>query len=32
MALVTYLVGACSGGPAILVDFDSSSLPAVNGN
>lgn len=32
MALVTYLVGSCSGGPAILVDFDSSSLPAVNGN
>ena len=32
MALVTYLIGACSGGPAILVDFDSSSLPAVNGN
>jgi hypothetical protein len=32
MALVTYLIGACSGGPAILVDFDSSNLPAVNGN
>jgi hypothetical protein len=32
MALVTYLIGACSGGPAILVDFDSASLPAVNGN
>ena len=32
MALVTYLIGACAGGPAILVDFDSSSLPAVNGN
>lgn len=32
MALVTYLVGSCSGGPAILIDFDSSSLPAVNGN
>ena len=32
MALVTYLIGSCSGGPAILVDFDSSSLPAVNGN
>jgi hypothetical protein len=32
MALVTYLIGACSGGPAILVDFNSSSLPAVNGN
>ena len=32
MALVTYLIGACGGGPAILVDFDSSSLPAVNGN
>ena len=32
MALVTYLIGACSGGPAILVDFDSSSLPTVNGN
>ena len=32
MALVTYLVGSCSGGPAILVDFDSSNLPAVNGN
>ena len=32
MALVTYLIGACSGGPAILVDFDSSLLPAVNGN
>jgi hypothetical protein len=32
MALVTYLIGPCSGGPAILVDFNSSSLPAVNGN
>jgi hypothetical protein len=32
MALVTYLIGYCGGGPAILVDFDSSSLPAVNGN
>jgi hypothetical protein len=32
MALVTYLLGPCSGGSAILVDFDSSSLPAVNGN
>ena len=32
MALVTYLIGACSGGPAILVDFDSSLLPTVNGN
>lgn len=32
MALVTYLIGSCSGGPAILVDFDSSNLPAVNGN
>ena len=32
MALVTYLIGSCSGGPAILVDFDSSSLPSVNGN
>jgi len=32
MALVTYLLGACGGGPAILIDFDSSSLPAVNGN
>jgi hypothetical protein len=32
MALVTYLIGSCAGGPAILVDFDSSSLPAVNGN
>ena len=32
MALVTYLIGPCIGGPAILVDFDSSSLPAVNGN
>ena len=32
MALVTYLIGPCVGGPAILVDFDSSSLPAVNGN
>ncbi len=32
MALVTYLLGSCSGGPSILVDFDSSSLPAVNGN
>ena len=32
MALVTYLIGSCSGGPAILVDFDSASLPAVNGN
>ena len=32
MALVTYLLGSCVGGPAILVDFDSSSLPAVNGN
>ena len=32
MALVTYLIGACSGGPAILVDFDSSNLPTVNGN
>ena len=32
MALVTYLIGPCSGGASILVDFDSSSLPAVNGN
>ena len=32
MALVTYLVGPCSGGAAINVDFDSASLPAVNGN
>jgi len=32
MALVTYLIGYCGGGPAILVDFNSSSLPAVNGN
>jgi len=32
MALVTYLIGPCVGGPGILVDFDSSSLPAVNGN
>jgi hypothetical protein len=32
MALVTYLVGPCSGGSAILVDFDSATLPAVNGN
>ena len=32
MALVTYLIGPCVGGPSILVDFDSSSLPAVNGN
>jgi hypothetical protein len=32
MALVTYLIGACTGGPAKLIDFDSSSLPAVNGN
>jgi hypothetical protein len=32
MALVTYLIGSCDGGPAILVDFDSSNLPAVNGN
>ena len=32
MALVTYLLGSCAGGPAILVDFDSASLPAVNGN
>jgi hypothetical protein len=32
MALVTYLIGYCGGGPAKLVDFDSSSLPAVNGN
>lgn len=32
MALVTYLIGSCGGGPAILVDFDSSNLPAVNGN
>jgi hypothetical protein len=32
MALVTYLIGPCVGGPAILVDFDSSSLPTVNGN
>jgi hypothetical protein len=32
MALVTYLIGPCSGGSAILVDFDSSSLPTVNGN
>ena len=32
MALVTYLLGPCSGGASILVDFDSSSLPAVNGN
>ena len=32
MALVTYLIGPCAGGPAILVDFDSSSLPTVNGN
>ena len=32
MALVTYLLGSCAGGPAILVDFDSSALPTVNGN
>jgi hypothetical protein len=32
MALVTYLIGPCSGGASILVDFNSSSLPAVNGN
>ena len=32
MALVTYLLGPCAGGSAILVDFDSSSLPTVNGN
>ena len=32
MALVTYLIGPCTGGASILVDFDSSSLPAVNGN
>jgi hypothetical protein len=32
MALVTYLIGPCVGGAAILIDFDSSSLPAVNGN
>ena len=32
MALITYLIGPCSGGASILVDFDSSSLPAVNGN
>jgi hypothetical protein len=32
MALVTYLIGPCSGGASILVDFDSSLLPAVNGN
>ena len=32
MALVTYLIGPCSGGASILVDFDSSSLPAVFGN
>jgi len=34
MALVTYLIGPLCGtaGPAILVDFDSSNLPAVNGN
>lgn len=32
MALVTYLIGPCAGGPAILVDFDSSNLPTVNGN
>jgi hypothetical protein len=32
MALVTYLIGPCSGGASILVDFDSSALPAVNGN
>ena len=34
MALVTYLIGPLCGtaGPAILVDFDSSSLPAINGN
>ena len=32
MALVTYLLGPCVGGPAILVDFDSSNLPTVNGN
>jgi len=32
MALVTYLIGPCVGGASILVDFDSSSLPAVNGN
>ena len=32
MALVTYLIGPCIGGASILVDFDSSSLPAVNGN
>ena len=32
MALVTYLIGPCGGGASILVDFDSASLPAVNGN
>jgi len=32
MALVTYEIGACTGGPSIFVDFDSSSLPVVGGN
>jgi hypothetical protein len=32
MALVTYLLGPCVEGPAILVDFDSSNLPTFNGN
>lgn len=32
MALVTYLIGACAGGPAINVEFNSSSLPTVGGN
>lgn len=32
MALVTYLIGPCTGGASILVDFDSSNLPADNGN
>jgi hypothetical protein len=32
MALVTYLIGACAGGPAFNVEFNSSSLPTVGGN
>ena len=32
MALITYLITPCTGGASILVDFDSSNAPAVNGN
>ena len=32
MPFVTYLIAPCSGGSALNVDFDSSSLPVVGGN